>query len=219
MLFFDIGANRGDATAVARKLGYKVIALEPAPKTFASLVKTFIYDDVVPLKLAVSDKDNQEIEFYDCVEDGLSTIDKNWLTQEGMPYAGKEYRIRKVSTITIDSLARRYGNPDLIKIDVEGAEWAVLHGITQKYGVVVFEWTNVTIGEHQSQIEYLETLGYTEVGPQFIEHHLQQPKEWFNIKNQRLDDWVIANKDKWEKDGWKESGLRPTADVGMVWLR
>lgn len=219
MLLFDIGANRGDATLAGRKLGYKVIALEPAPKTYTALVKSFIYDDVIPLRLAVSDKDNEEIEFYDCIEDGLSTTDKNWLTQEGMPYAGKEYRTRKVSTITIDTLAQKYGKPDLIKIDVEGAEWAVFKGMTQKYRSIIFEWTNVTIGEHQLQIEYLETLGYTEVGFQFIEHHLQQPKEWFDIGHQRLDDWVIVNKDKWEIDDWKQSGLRPTADVGMVWLR
>lgn len=219
MLLFDIGANRGDATLAGRKLGYKVIALEPAPKTYTALVKSFIYDDVIPLRLAVSDKDNEEIEFYDCIEDGLSTTDKNWLTKDGMPYAGKEYRTRKVSTITIDTLAKRYGNPDLIKIDVEGAEWAVFKGMTRKYGLITFEWTNVTIGEHQAQVDYLADLGYTEMGPQFIEHHLQEPKTWYPIKEQRLDDWVIAHKDKWENLDWKESNLRPTADVGMLWLR
>lgn len=220
MLLFDIGANRGDAVLVGLNKGYKVIALEPAPHIYKELVKNFIYNpNVVPLKFAVSDSNNQTIEFYEADEDGLSTINKEWLTSDTMPYKGKNFRTIQATTITVDSLVDIYGIPDLIKIDVEGAEWSVFRGITKKYKTLTFEWTNVTIGEHQSQIEYLKNLGYTEIGPQFIEHHLQEPKEWFNINDQRLDDWIIANKDKWEEKDWKESGLRPTADVGMCWIK
>lgn len=220
MLMFDIGANRGDAVIAGREKGYKVIALEPGPIVFKNLVSNFIYDkDVVPLKCAVSDSDYQTIEFYEAAEDGLSTINKDWLTLDTMPYGDKEFRTIKCLTITIDTLAKIYGKPELIKIDVEGAEWSVFKGMTKKYGTIAFEWTNVTIGEHQSQIEYLQKLGYTKIGPQFIEHHLQEPEEWFDIKDQRLDDWVIANKDKWENGDWKESNLRPTADVGMCWIK
>lgn len=222
LLLFDIGANRGDATAIAREMGYKVIALEPAPKTFAALVKTFIYDDVIPLRLAVSDKDDEEVEFYDCVEDGLSTIEKDWLTKDGMPYAGKEYTIRKVNTITIDTLVGKYGVPNLIKIDVEGAEWAVFRGMSDAYGTVTFEWTLETIKEHEAQLDYLYTLGYREMAPQYIVEHLQQPDEWFQLKEQNKDvliDWVNKTKDDWTQEGWKKANLRPTADVGMLWLR
>ena len=35
MLLFDIGANKGDATVSGLKKGYKVIALEPAPRVYA----------------------------------------------------------------------------------------------------------------------------------------------------------------------------------------
>lgn len=219
MLLFDIGANRGDAVIAGLQKGYKVIALEPATRVFKDLVSNFIYNpDVVPLKYAVSSSDGDLVEFYECVEDGLSTIERSWLTDDSMPYKGKEYRTIRANTITIDTLAEIYGEPDLTKIDVEGAEWFVFNGMKKYHGKLTFEWTNVTIGEHQSQIEYLKSLGYTKIGPQFIEHHLQEPEEWFDIDSQRLDDWVIANKDKWEKEGWKKSGLRPTADVGMVWL-
>ena len=93
MLLFDIGANRGDATIAGTALGYKVIALEPAPKVFAKLVRNFIYDpNVIPLRLAVSETTGDRIEFYECVEDGLSTTEKTWLTDPDMPYNGKEFR-------------------------------------------------------------------------------------------------------------------------------
>jgi FkbM family methyltransferase len=130
MLCFDIGANRGDFTLAALAKGYRVIALEPAPRVFKSLVSNFIYNpNVTPLKYAVSGSDYQRIEFYEADEDGLSTIDLDWLTNESMPYAGKPYRTIAATTITVDKLAEIYGIPDLIKIDVEGAEWSVFKGI------------------------------------------------------------------------------------------
>jgi len=219
MLMFDVGANRGDAVIAGLNKGYKVIALEPGPRVFKELVSNFIYNtNVIPLKFAVSDSDDSLIEFYECIEDGLSTIERSWLTDPSMPYEGKEFRTISATTITIDTLAKIYGSPDLIKIDVEGAEWSVFRGMTKKYGMLTFEWTINTIDEHIKQIDYLKSLGYKKIAPQFIEHHLQEPKEWFNIKDQRLDNWVIENKDKWENGGWKESNLRHTADVGMLWV-
>ena len=219
-VLFDIGANRGDAVVAGLNLGYKVIALEPAPKVYAELVTNFIYNpNVTPLKLAVSDTDGERIEFYEAEEDGLSSLEKAWLTDPSMPYNGKPFRAIEATTITVDTLVKLYGKPDLMKIDVEGAEWSVFKGMTQNYGKLAFEWTNVTIGEHQSQVKYLEGLGYTEIAPQFIEAHLQEPEVWHPIKGFRLDDWVIKNLTAWENGGWKKANLRPTADVGMVWVR
>lgn len=219
MLLFDIGANRGDATLAGLHCGYKVIACEPAPKIYSELVKNFIYNpEVTPLRVAVSDKDNERIEFYEADEDGLSTMNKDWLTKETMPYAGKPFRTVAANTITIDTLAAHYGEPDLIKIDVEGAEWSVLRGMTKRYGTIAMEWTDATIHEHQHQIEYLYSLNYTQVGPQFIEHHLQKPDYWFDIDTFDLDTWVAHNSDRWIEGNWQKSALRPTADVGMLWV-
>jgi FkbM family methyltransferase len=220
MLLFDIGANRGDATVAGLNKGYKVIAVEAAPKIYKALVKNFIYNpNVIPIKYAVSDVNNDLIEFYEANEDGLSTLNKEWLTSDDMPYNGKPYRTICAITCTIDYLVEQYGEPDLIKIDVEGAEWSVFKGMTKKYGTLTFEWTDVTIEEHQAQLEYLSSLGYTEIAPQFIVNHLEEPKEWFPIADFKLDDWVDSHKDEWINGGWKEANLRPTADVGMVWVR
>lgn len=219
-LCFDIGANRGDFTVEAIKQGYRVIALEPAPRVYAELVKNFIYDEaVIPLKFAVSQSDYQRIEFYEAAEDGLSTLNEDWLTKDSMPYAGKPYRTIAANTITIDKLAEIYGTPDLIKIDVEGAEWSVFKGLSSKMGMIAFEWTDVTISEHQLQLEYLLHGGYTEVAPQFIERHCQVPDKWFSLKDFNLAEWVKRNALLWTEGYWKASGLRPTADVGMCWVR
>lgn len=223
MIMFDIGANRGDATIAALNLGYKVIALEPAPRIYGQLVSNFIYNpDVIPLRMAVSNVDGERIKFYEADEDGLSTMNEQWLIGDDMPYKGKPYRTIEVNTITLDTLADKYGEPDLIKIDVEGAEWSVFHGMTRKMRTLAFEWTLETLTEHEDQLDHLYKLGYREVAPQYIEHHLKEPTEWFQLKpknKRQLLAWHQETSDAWVEGGWKESALRPTADVGMCWLR
>jgi FkbM family methyltransferase len=222
MILFDIGANRGDAVVAGLEKGYKVIAVEAAPRVFKQLVCNFIYNpNVVPLRFAVSDTADQVIEFYEAEEDGLSTMNKDWLTDERLPYAGKPYRTVQARTITIDDLALEYGKPDLIKIDVEGAEWSVFKGMTKKYGTLTFEWTDATLDEHQKQIKYLADLGYTEVAPQFILQHLREPYEthWHDIATFNFAEWLLEAAPYWEEGAWKEARLRPTADVGMCWVR
>ena len=219
---FDIGANRGDATIAGINLGYKVIALEPAPRVFVQLVGSFIYSkSVVPLRLAVGEKDGERLEFYECVEDGLSTLDKDWLTKPGMPYYGKEYRTISVNTCTIDWLVEKYGRPDLMKIDVEGAEWGVLRGMSENYGKLALEWTQETMSDHNEQLQYLASIGYTEYRLQFIEDHLLEPEDaWAPItKKVNLEKIRQSKQEWWTSEGWKRSNLRPTADVGMLWVK
>lgn len=222
-MLFDIGANRGDATIAGLNKGYKVIALDPAPIIYAELVKNFIYNsNVVPLRLAVAEKSNERLEFYEAQEDGLSSLEKAWLTDPSMPYNGKPFRTISVNTITLDDLALEYGEPDLIKIDVEGAEWTVFKGMTKKYGTVAFEWTLETLDQHEKQLDYLYELGYREVAPQYIVQHLEEPTEWVSLtpnNHRQLLAWHQLTSDEWIDGGWKIAGLRPTADVGMLWVR
>lgn len=222
MLFFDVGANRGDATEAALKLGYEVVALECAP-IYSELVKRYIYDKrVFCLRNAVSDKDEESVEFYVCEEDGLSSLNIDWLTKEGMPYVGRKYETVKVSTVTIDTLARLYGEPDLIKVDVEGAEWQVLRGMSKAYGELTFEWTFATIDEHEAQLDYLYSIGYKYFAPQYIEHHLVRPTDYYELTDnnaKQLYIWHQETSDAWHEEGWKRSGLRPSSDVGMCWLK
>lgn len=220
MLLFDIGANRGDAVIAGLSKGYKVVAIEAAPRIFRALENNFKGNpEVRLLKFAVAEKDFETVKFYECIEDGLSTLNVDWLTSDTMPYKGKDFWTVEVTTITMDTLVSLYGVPDLIKVDVEGAEWAVFGGMTKKYGMLTFEWTDVTADEHQKQLMYLHSLGYKEVGPQYIEHHLQEPKEWLNLESFSLSNWIDKTANDWTSGGWKESNLRPTADVGMLWVR
>lgn len=220
MLLFDIGANRGDAVIAGLNKGYKVVAVEAAPRIFQVLENNFKGNpNVKLLKFAVAPTDFKTVKFYECIEDGLSTLNKDWLTADTMPYKGKQFWEIDVPTISISTLVKLYGEPDLIKIDVEGAEWEVFKGMWDKHGTLTFEWTDVTIDEHEHQLRYLEHIGYTEVGPQYIEHHLQEPEKWYDITKFSMKKWISETAQEWTNGGWKASNLRPTADVGMLWVR
>jgi FkbM family methyltransferase len=223
MLLFDIGANRGDAVVAGLELSFdKIIALEPAPKMFMMLHNNFKNNpEVVPLKYAVSDSNNEKIEFYECVEDGLSSINIDWLTADNALYKGKEYRTIYATTCTIDSLVEKYGLPDLVKIDVEGAETQVFNGMTCKPKKLCFEWSLFTLDQHIEQLKRLRDVnGYTEFALQYITNHLEEPLFYRSLNDyELLPAWIENTKAEWEGGEWLKYGHRATADVGMIWVK
>jgi FkbM family methyltransferase len=223
MLLFDIGANRGDAVVAGLNKGFdKIIALEPAPKMFYMLYNNFKNDQkVVPLKFAVSNSNNENIEFYECVEDGLSTIEKSWLTGKDAIYNGKQFRTIKAITCTIDYLVEKYGLPDLVKVDVEGAESQVFEGMKCKPKQLCFEWSLFTLDQHLDQLKRLRDInGYTEFALQYITDHLVEPTVYKSMSEiDYLAEWIEDTKDEWKNGGWLEYSLRQSTDVGMIWVR
>lgn len=225
-LCFDIGANVGEATVQALEAGYRrVVALEPAPIVFEKLRDNFKYDNrVVPLKLAASNSSGETVEFYECVEDGLSTLDRNWLTAAGSRYGGKPFSVISAETIKIDKLVKLYGVPDLVKIDVEGAEEQVIKGMSCKPKNLAFEW-------HEEHLDICYRIlnrlrkknGYTQYALQYITHHMHAPREYRPLVGLKMSDllgWHNEMRGAWEAGGWIDAGgLRPTSDAGMIWVR
>jgi FkbM family methyltransferase len=225
-LFFDVGANRGEATSIALTAGYtKVVALEPAPVIFEALRANFGSDErVVCLDLAVSDSGGKTVTFYEAEEDGLSTLNVDWLTAEGARYEGKPYREVEVETTTMDLLIAEHGLPELVKIDVEGAEDWVLAGLTKKPDNLTFEWHVEELPKVFGMLCRLRDVnGYREYGLQYITHHLYAPEEYRPLAGLTLEslmEWHRGAGARWESGGWIDAGrLRATADAGMMWVR
>ena len=229
-MYFDIGANRGDAVWNALQMGFdKVIAFDPAPRMFSLLAQNYLTDSrVIPLKLAVSDIDGQQIEFYECGNgqfnqgDGSSTMEIYWLTDPKSRVAGMGYRTVKAYTVTLDTLIEKYGMPELIKIDVEGGESKVIAGLSYKPKQLNFEWHLEFMDRHIEDVKKLANVnGYEYFAPQFITHHLLEPTEYYPISDiDSIYDWIDLNKESWESNGWIQAGgLNRSADVGMIWVK
>jgi FkbM family methyltransferase len=121
-LFIDVGANVGSYTVLAGAVaGAKVIAVEPIPDTFTSLLTNLRLNNldglVTPLNVGLGDRKGR-IRFtadLDCVNRALA------------PNEAYDGRSIDVEILPLDTLTAAR-DPALIKIDVEGFEGEVLAG-------------------------------------------------------------------------------------------
>lgn len=121
---YDIGAFHGYISGIFAKAGArKVLAFEPLPENQKIIRQVIKMNDTLPIQLepkAVSNTEGtQELQIHDdqsmnqmCLGTGL--LNKNKI---------------KITTTTVDATAKKIGMwPDILKIDVEGAEKLVLLG-------------------------------------------------------------------------------------------
>jgi len=123
----DIGANVGCYAVLLGQLvspGGRVFAFEPSPAAYDGLVRhialNHLEDVVVPVPAAVADREGTGV----LMRSGPTGTDRLASAQEGG--GGSEVG---VTVTTIDRFCAARGiRPDFIKVDVEGAELAVLEG-------------------------------------------------------------------------------------------
>jgi FkbM family methyltransferase len=117
---FDVGANAGYFSLVARDLGARAFAFEPNPVALRLLRRSIAADGsgVTVVASACSDRD------------GTATLYPHSLDNTGMSSITKPgAREVRVTTVTLDGFAESRGlTPALLKIDVEGHELAVIAG-------------------------------------------------------------------------------------------
>lgn len=130
MVFFDVGANIGEYTLIgARSVGPggSVHSFEAQPNTFALLQQNCAangLDNVTLNSCAVMDREGT-VDFDVCAEPAMSAI----AAPQALP---KQLKTITVPAISLDGYCRRHGVwPDLVKIDVEGAEWMVFSGAAE----------------------------------------------------------------------------------------
>lgn len=117
---FDIGANVGYTVLLLADLAGpdgRVVALEPGPRAHELLQRSLRgIPEIEILNQGVS-RENGTMTFY--VPDRLDTASLQPI---------ESAQTVTVDTITIDKLAERFGQPALIKIDIEGHEPAAFEG-------------------------------------------------------------------------------------------
>jgi FkbM family methyltransferase len=124
--FFDVGANWGFYVLLAhrhRDAGCEIVAFEPNPQSAKELKTQCELNGVGKLTVvqaALSDAAGS-MEFVDT---GSAIGQKLAVVNGDFPDA----RHFRVEAMTLDAAAERYGAPDLIKLDVEGAENLVMAG-------------------------------------------------------------------------------------------
>lgn len=127
----DVGAYIGDSSLILTKYTEKnVYAFEPFDDAFRELqlnIELNNKDNIIPIKLGLSDMEGTKKLFFGENDLSVSTNDPNKSLSKGACT-----NIVEIETTTIDLFAREHNlDVGIIKIDAEGAEQAVLRGAVE----------------------------------------------------------------------------------------
>ncbi len=146
-VIFDIGANLGSKTYIFLKLrAKKVIVVEPDFDCCRILNYRFGKNRRVKIVNKAVDCQKGVKTFYvlDSAS-GYNTLSKKWVQtladQDKSRFKDtmtvKSYR--EITTTTLDELICEWGEPKIIKIDIEGSELQAINGLSHQVNVVWFE--------------------------------------------------------------------------------
>jgi FkbM family methyltransferase len=146
-LVFDVGSHVGDRIASFRRLGCRVVAVEPHPTLARLLRLLYGRDDQVIVEDVAVAASSGTIEL--CIDrDNLmvSTASRDFrAAASGAPgWDGLRWEQSiTVAAETLDRLIARHGVPAFIKLDVEGFEGEALAGLTAAVPALSFEFTTI----------------------------------------------------------------------------
>lgn len=162
-IFLDIGAHYGYFSLLASRLvedNGRVISFEAAPSSFSILKKNVTnIKNIQPNHLAVSDT-NSTITFYEFpnLYSEYNTISPQQFQNEDWfnEYAPKEI---KIPCVQLDNFLGKGIIPNMIKIDVEGAEYKALKGsaelLKEHSPIIIMEF----LSDDRDNLAHVEACG------------------------------------------------------------
>jgi FkbM family methyltransferase len=164
-LVFDVGAHVGDRVGTFRRLGAKVVAVEPQPALALTLSAIYGRDKSVVLERKAVGRATGEITLQINVDNPTVTTASDAFVKAADGAAGWEGqrwgKSIRVPMTTLDALIATHGRPAFIKIDIEGFEEEALAGLSQPVKALSFEFTTIQRDVAQSCIERCIALGYS----------------------------------------------------------
>jgi FkbM family methyltransferase len=160
-LVFDIGAAEGFHAAVLADLGTRVVCVEPQPYCLDVLRRRFRNQPAVTVVAkGVGARSGEATLHVSRGDPEISTLEiDKWRSGR---FAGYRWEDRvPVPMTTIDALIDEFGEPVLVKIDVEGHEPRVLQGLSRRLPWVFFEFTGEFLDDARDCVVRLTALGST----------------------------------------------------------
>jgi FkbM family methyltransferase len=193
-LVFDVGAHVGDRVASFRRLGARVVAVEPQP----ALVKVLklIYGrarDVSIEAVAIGRNAGMADFLINADNPTVSTASREFIdAARGAPgwEAQRWTKTTQVPMTSLDALIAKHGVPAFIKIDVEGFEAEALAGLSRPVKALSFEFTTIQRDVALACIDRCVALGYTRFNAALGESQTLAHSDW--IDGVAIARWLTA---------------------------
>jgi FkbM family methyltransferase len=162
-LAFDVGAHVGNRVRAFRRLGARVVAVEPQPDLVAVLRRLYGKDPRVVIEAsAVGAQPGTATLRVATRTPTVSTVAPSWIEEVRRdPRFGSVHWDQELTVplTTLDEIIDRHGAPRFCKIDVEGSELDVLRGLTRPLEALSFEYLPVVVDRAVACVGRLTELG------------------------------------------------------------
>ena len=162
-LAFDIGSHVGDRIGSFRRLGARVVALEPQPLCARAIRAIYADDrDVTLVEAACGAQPGRLTLRINSANPTVSTASADFISAAGGAggWEGQVWDSEiEVPCTTLDALVAEHGAPAFAKIDVEGFEDTVLAGLSRPLPALSFEFTTIQRDVALRCLDRLASLG------------------------------------------------------------
>lgn len=162
-LAFDIGAHVGDRVGAFRRLGARVVAVEPQRDCADIIRAIFEGDGNVTLIESACGAAMRSMELrINTANATVATLSDRFVAAAdgAAGWEGEVWDQKSIVDVTtVDALIATYGRPAFVKIDVEGFEAEVLAGLSSPLPALSFEFTTIQRDVAYDCIERLSVLG------------------------------------------------------------
>ena len=191
-LAFDIGAHVGDRVASFRRLGARVVAVEPQPALVRVLRLLYGRKRNVVIEAVLVGSSIGRADLRINVDNPtISTVSAAFVdAADGAPgWEGQRWtRMIRMPVTTLDTLIARHGTPAFIKIDVEGFEADVLAGLTKPVKALSFEFTTIQRDIAHRCVERCAALGFSTFNAALGETQMLIGESWMSA--QEIRRWI-----------------------------
>jgi FkbM family methyltransferase len=181
-LVFDIGAHVGDRIASFRRLGARVVAVEPQPTRVRTLRLLYGRDRDIAIEPVAVGRNAGTLELMLNLDNPtVATASRAFIqAAEGQPgwEAQRWTGTATVPVITLDDLIARHGPAAFIKIDVEGFEAEALAGLTKPPPALSFEFTTIQREVAAVALARCTALGFAHFNAALGENQALVHAEW-----------------------------------------